>query len=221
MVKTRANGLIELLSVKSFIVFYRPPSSFGFFIVRAAYRDYFHFSSPVKCLAFPLDVSRRRVWDVRTISIGYLSDRWNISADGTAKARESLSFNKFWQVGQGEEFFREFFSFLVDLFSDFHFLTTYVESRTRQFSRGRKRKRKTWKVERLFSFARWGTERYARVRCYSPSFFFSFFFFSKRWNYSVFTGKGIAWRDGKEQFVRSIFNGSRGSKLNRKDRMVN
>lgn len=36
VVKTRANGLIELLSVKSFIVFYRPPSSFGFFIVRAA-----------------------------------------------------------------------------------------------------------------------------------------------------------------------------------------
>lgn len=53
-----------------------------------------------------------------------------------------------------------------------------------------------------------------------PSSFFFFFFSSKRWNYSVFTGKGIAWRDGKEQFVRSIFNGSRGSKLNRKDRMV-
>lgn len=107
----------------------------------------------------------------------------------------------------------------MDLFSDFHFLTTYVESRTRQFSRGRKRKRKTWKVERLFSFARWGTERYARVRCYSPSFFFSFFFLETM-ELRVFTGKGIARRDGKEQFVRSIFNGSRGSKLNRKDRMV-
>lgn len=51
-------------------------------------------------------------------------------------------------------------------------------------------------------------------------FSFLSFFFLETMELRVFTGKGIARRDGKEQFVRSIFNGSRGSKLNRKDRMV-